>query len=473
MSARYYYEMDMHRQLAIKSGEAVGNSVIYVMSRDQRVADNHALLAAQSAAERDGSTLFVLFVLRKTGVRSREHYQFMLDGLRSVHRQLDALGIPLVLRIGEPETEIQKLAKEVNAVDLYFDFNPLGGVRKLVDRVAQSFHGNVTVVDTHNIIPAWVLSDKQEYAAHTMRTKVHKHLSDFLVAPGVLKPQITTVTEVRSVSFKEAEDWLQTIPLAGIKVGIMPGEAAAHARLKEFIDNGLETYAFARNDIANDQQSGLSPYLHFGQLSSLRVALEVLANLNETPLLYSRPKLAEHGDRPNRVEGMNALFEEMIVRKELSDNFCMHTDGPFEVSAAPAWALATLQAHVTDTRDFVYTKQQWESAATHDQAWNAAQKELTKTGKMHGYMRMYWAKKILEWSASPNEAIKTAIYLNDKYSIDGGDPNGYVGILWSIAGLHDRPWFERPVYGKIRYMNEAGLRRKFDLQAYIDKAITP
>jgi len=166
---------------------------------------------------------------------------------------------------------------------------------------------------------------------------------------------------------------------------------------------------------------------------------------------------------------MNALFEEMVVRKELADNYCLHNDNYKSIIGAPTWAQATLESNKSTSRDFIYNLSEWEDYKTHDIIWNASQMELRKTGKIHGYMRMYWAKKILEWSVSPEEAISTAIYLNDKYSIDGGDPNGYVGILWSIAGLHDRPWFERPVFGKIRYMNAAGLRRKYQVDEYIER----
>ena len=139
------------------------------------------------------------------------------------------------------------------------------------------------------------------------------------------------------------------------------------------------------------------------------------------------------------------------------------------MQSVPNWAVKTLEAHANDLREFIYTTKELEEATTHDELWNAAQIEMMQTGKLHGYMRMYWAKKILEWSESPQKAIDTAMYLNDAYSIDGGDPNGYVGILWSIAGLHDRPWTERPIFGMVRYMNAAGLRRKFDTNRYVER----
>ena len=457
------------RQLIIKQANFRGKAVVYVMSRDQRVQDNHALLAAQSFANSTNSSLFVLFVLKKVPSRSREHYEFMLDGLREVQQLLNKYNIPLIMRNGDAHDEIIKFSSEVETGAIFFDFSPLAYARKLVKAVTNDYDGLVTVVDTHNVIPAWHLSDKQEFAAHTIRRKVHQKLQKYLVSPAELVKQQPPHMSPVSLSFDEANDYIKSIDNCGIKVQVVAGELAAHKLLKNFIKDNLATYALKRNDIAEDFQTGLSPYLHFGQISSLRIALEVLDETKQAPLLFREVKLAEAGESPSQLDGMNALFEEMIVRKELADNFCLYSEDYLSLKAAPTWAQKSLTEHADDQRDFTYSPSQWEAAETHDPIWNVAQVELTKSGKMHGYMRMYWAKKILEWSPSPEEALQTAIYLNDKYSIDGGDPNGYVGILWSIAGLHDRPWFERPVFGKIRYMNDSGLKRKFDVDAYIKR----
>lgn len=461
--------MQSSRQLVIKDEKTDKTAVVYIMSRDQRVQDNHALLAAQAIALKNNSVLYVLFVLKKVETRSREHYEFMLEGLKEVSKSLSALNIPFVLKSGDAAKEIPAFAKEVEAGMLIFDFSPLKGARALVKKTAKDFTGSVITVDTHNIIPAWVVSDKQEFAAHTMRNKVHKKLEKFLIKPDSVKKQTASTKSISSLSFEDASRYIQSVPQSDITIDFKSGEKAAHSHLKNFLKDDLKYYAKSRNDIAEDHQSGLSPYLHFGQISSLRVALEVINTVDEVPLLLRRSKLAEHSDTPNKADGMNALLEEMVVRKELSDNFCLFGKDYLSITSAPEWAQKTLEEHANDPRDFTYNKKQWEEAKTHDEAWNVAQRELTKTGKIHGYMRMYWAKKLLEWSKSPEEALKTAIYLNDKYSIDGGDPNGYVGVLWSIAGLHDRPWFERSVYGKIRYMNESGLRRKFSVDDYIKR----
>jgi deoxyribodipyrimidine photo-lyase len=440
------------------------------MSRDQRVHDNHALIAAQQRAVSDSLPLIVLFVIyTQSGVRAREHYQFMIEGLREVHQSLSDLSISFILESGDPLDAITRVMSSHQPSAVYFDFNPLHGPRTLAKSVALIAQCPCFVIDTHNIIPAWIVSDKQEFAAHTMRTKVHRQLAAYIQTPDpIIKHPYSLAAPPTGISFQRAQTIVDAIPASGISVIAQPGERAARKHLDDFINNHLDTYALQRNDIANDLQSGLSPYLHFGHISSLRVAIEVIAHTGVEPLLFHQALLAKSGDLPSAADGMNALLEEMIVRKELADNYCLHSSTYTNLSGALSWANITLDTHRDDQREFVYTRDQWESASTHDPAWNAAQTQLLRSGKIHGYMRMYWAKKILEWSASPDQALATCIYLNDHYSIDGGDPNGYVGILWSIAGLHDRPWTERPVFGKIRYMNYGGLMRKFDIKKYIE-----
>jgi deoxyribodipyrimidine photo-lyase len=165
-------------------------------------------------------------------------------------------------------------------------------------------------------------------------------------------------------------------------------------------------------------------------------------------------------------------LEELIVRKELSDNYCFFNTNYDSFNGFHDWAKETLNKHRKDKRGFVYSLAEFENTNTHEDLWNAAQRELITTGKMHGYIRMYWAKKILEWSKSPEEALRISLYLNDKYELDGRDPNGYVGCAWSIGGVHDRAWTERPVYGKIRYMNRNGAARKFDVDRYISRYLS-
>ena len=214
--------------------------------------------------------------------------------------------------------------------------------------------------------------------------------------------------------------------------------------------NGLSSYNEKRNDPSLNGQSRLSPYLHFGQISTQRVALEIIT-------------------ASTSQSAKEIYLEELIVRRELADNYCYYNPNSDNTRGFPAWAQETLFKHKNDRRPYLYDLATFEKAETHDIAWNAAQIELLDTGIMHGYMRMYWAKKILEWSPSPDSAMETAIYLNDHFGLDGRDPNGYAGIAWSIGGLHDRAWPERPIFGKIRYMNFARLKRKFDIDSYVKK----
>lgn len=469
MLALYNIPMDNNpRQMDVRQLAFAGDAVVYVMSRDQRVADNHALCAAQALAIKQSVPIYVVFVLKEISNRAQEHYLFMLEGLEQVATDLLEHGIQFVLRTGLAEDEIAQILQQVNAGAVFFDFSPLSYAGNTVKAVAKNFKGQVSVVDTHNIIPAWVVSDKQEYAAHTMRRKIYKQLGQFLAEPPKLINQDLQGKALSSVSFEDARQYiLSNVASVGINLQIKSGTIEARKRLQNFIDCHLEDYAVGRNNPAVDQQSGLSPYLHFGQISSLRVVLDIMQQVDYPPLLMLRPELAKSSNVRSKEDGMNALFEELIVRKELADNFCFYNDNYATLDGSADWAKKSLAQHCDDPREFIYSLEQWENATTHDDIWNAAQSQLRKTGKMHGYMRMYWAKKILEWSASPAEAVRTGVYLNDKYSLDGGDPNGYAGILWSMAGLHDRPWFERSVYGKIRYMNDNGLRRKFDVSQYI------
>lgn len=447
--------------------EAAGDCVVYLVARDQRVQDNHALLYAQEQALAMGVSLIVWFNLRAiVGVRAREHYTFMLNSLREVAADLAKLNIGFNLSINLDAAE---LAREMSTHDpslVVCDLNPLRGPKAMQKQLANTLDCPVRVVDTHNIIPLWVTSDKEEFAAHTIRSKIHKNLEQWLVEPPKVQKH-PHATKLPAPDWKAADKLVAARPSNGSKLAFKPGEAAAHGALTEFINKRLDGYAEQRNVPTEDGQSNLSPYLHFGQISALRVALALVAEAPEQPLLFERGKLASFEGKPTRMDSINALLEELVVRKELADNYCFYQPNYDNLDGAKQWAKDTLTAQADAPREHIYTQEQFAQAATHDTAWNAAQNEMIQTGKMHGYIRMYWAKKILEWTPTPDEAIKIAVYLNDHYSIDGGDPNGYTGIMWSIAGVHDRPWFERPVFGKIRYMNRGGLERRFDVEAYV------
>lgn len=445
------------RILQNKSKTGTGKSVLYVMSRDMRVRDNHALLAAQKHALKAHLPLAVVFVLRKLSQsRSKEHYRWMIEHLKTVEADLKSFNIQFVLLIGDPKERLAGCIKHLEPEALYFDFSPLTGPRKLQEVIADSSDVAINIVDTHNLVPLWQASNKQEVGARTLRPKIHRFLSAFLVEPEAVKQHpvewpgiVRPIDDLRS----KIDELLDTIPASGqteLQALYPVGEEAAHRVLHDFIENRFMRYSEDRNDPSLDGLSGLSPYLHYGAISSLRVVLGA-ARING----HDFPRAS-----------YDALVEELVVRKELSDNFCYYASDYGSLDGAPQWARDTLVKHLPDKREFIYSRPEFEQARTHDSAWNAAQNQLVRVGKMHGYMRMYWAKKVLEWSASPEDAIETLIYLNDFYSIDGGDPNGYAGIIWSVAGVHDRPWGERPVYGTVRSMAYGGLKRKFDIAAY-------
>ena len=435
----------------LQKGNETNGPIIYWMSRDQRVHDNWALLFAQKLTKDNKRSLVVLFNLVPDFLEATiRQYDFMLRGLQEIDAELKNYNIPFYLTIGKPEEVIPNLLKKLGASFLVSDFDPLKIKRIWKRDVVKQITNPFYEVDAHNIVPCLYVSNKLEFAAYTIRPKIHKALIEFMDEFSSLKKM--NKSEISS----EIIDWSKIQKSLKINFDvkevdwIKPGESEAQKTFNHFLKKKFENYHELRNDPTKDYQSNLSPYLHFGQISAQRIA-------HDTEKFKGNP------------ESKKVFLEELIVRRELSDNFCYFNKNYDSFDGFHDWAKTSLNEHRKDEREFVYTLKQFESANTHEDLWNAAQKELISTGKMHGYMRMYWAKKILEWTKSPEEALKIAIYLNDKYELDGRDPNGYTGVAWSIGGIHDRAWFERPVYGKIRYMNRNGAASKFDVKAYVNK----
>ncbi|KAF5180401.1 Deoxyribodipyrimidine photo-lyase [Thalictrum thalictroides] len=338
------------------------------------------------------------------------------------------------------------------------DFSPLREVRKWKEEICKRVGDSVAVheVDAHNVVPLWEASSKLEYSARTLRGKINKllpmYLNDF---PNLQAPDKKWDGGYRTIDW---DNIIADVIRKGAEVPeiewCVPGEVAAMEVLMGskdgFLTKRLKGYSTDRNNPLKPKAlSGLSPYLHFGQISAQRCALEARKFRNVHP------------------QSVDAFFEELIVRRELADNFCYYQSHYDSLLGAWEWARKTLIDHSADKREHIYTKEQLEKANTADPLWNASQLEMVHYGKLHGFLRMYWGKKILEWTSGPQEALALAIYLNDKYHIDGRDPNGYVGCMWSICGVHDQGWKERAVFGKIRYMNYAGCKRKFDVEGYI------
>ena len=440
------------RVRTLKDVKTAGGPVVYWMSRDQRAKDNWALLFAQQIAMAHKSPLAVCFCLVPSFLNATvRQYGFMLKGLEGLEKALTAKQIPFFLLTGEPEREIPRFLAREGAGALVTDFDPLDIKRSWKAQVGAKVKIPVHEVDAHNIVPCWIASPKQEYGAYTLRPKIHRLLSEFLEPfPNLKKHPFPYGGRKETVDWTHIWKKVKADRSVGEVGWIKAGERAAKNMLHRFLKKGLADYNRLRNDPNESGQSNLSPYLHFGQISAQRVALAV----------------SQVGQD---VQSEEAFLEELIVRRELSDNFCYYAPNYKTMDSFPSWAKLTLHDHREDRREYLYSVEQFEKAATHDPLWNAAQMEMVKRGKMHGYMRMYWAKKILEWTESPEEALHVAIYLNDKYELDGRDPNGYTGIAWSIGGVHDRAWGARPIFGKIRYMSYNGCKSKFKVDQYTEK----
>lgn len=430
-----------------------GRYVLYWMQQAQRADGNHALEFAVAEADRRQLPVLVVFGLTPAYPEANaRHYAFLLEGLAETGAALRARGIGFVLAAGAPdEVAVRYGAQAALAVT---DAGYLAIQRRWRRAAAHALACPLFQVETDVVVPLGVASDHEEYGARTLRPKIHKHLERFL-AP--LVPRIPRRPFPLRAQPVELDDTEPTKVLAALKVDatVAPvsalhpgGVAAARRRLARFVRERLPEYATHGNDPVRAATSDLSPYLHYGQISPVEIARAVRA--------AAAPAAAR-----------DAFLEQLIVRRELSMNFvaCNHGYDRYE-TAVPAWAQRSLRAHAADPREYVYAREIWERAATHDPYWNAAQREMLRTGKMHNYMRMYWGKKLIEWSASPAEAFATALYLNNRYELDGRDANGYAGVAWCF-GKHDRPWRERPVFGQIRYMNAAGLRRKFKIERYV------
>ena len=396
-------EVNPNRVLNLNNKDIKDGCVAYLMTRELRLEDNWGLLFGFNLAKAQKREFKVIISLNEKIYSKRQREFVNLDVLKT---NLAQNNVSYEVLKGDLDTEgIGALVVDFNPIDLKSD-------------LARNVDFAVFEVDSHNIIPARYISDKQEFSAATLRRKVYANIGEFLTE----FPQIFRINK---------------------------SEAALS--LENFIANKLETYSVDKNDPNKDAVSDLSKYLHCGQICSQRVALAVLKS---------------SVDRENK----ETFLEELIVRKELADNFCLYSQSYKTLGGMLNWAKESLSAHRSDIRFYVYSLEEFEKAATHDELWNACQKELINDGKIHGYLRMYWAKKILEWSSSPEDALNIAIYLNDTYALDGNDSNGYVGILWSIGGLHDRPFANRMVSGKIRYMSLDGCKRKFNVSNYIEKS---
>ncbi len=447
---------DAHRHsLNDRATDAKGRYVLYWMHRAQRADYNAALERAIDLADEHSVAVLAMIVLPDQSPASLErHLCFMLEGLNETGAKLADLGVKLIARHGEPDDCVSDLAAE--AVAVVCDGGYLRDERAARSSVASSADCLVEFVETEAVVPVRSVSDKREYAARTIRGKINSRRDDFLgisrhKAPGKSSLRLRTKSDLDFTDVPAALKSLDVDTSVPAVRRFSGGTSVARKRLTGFLRRHLPGYAEARLDPSKPRASELSPYLAFGQISPVEVAVKVM-----------RSKSASNPDK-------EAFLEELIVRRELGFNYA-HFEPNYDTYAAlPDWARKTLAEHKDDDRETIWTRAELERAETEDPYWNAAMNEMLATGYMHNYMRMYWGKKILEWTNTPAYAFRTALYLNDKYFLDGRVENSYTNIGW-VFGLHDRAWTERAVFGKVRYMNANGLRSKFDIDSYVEWA---
>jgi deoxyribodipyrimidine photo-lyase len=436
-----------------KHDPAQGEYILYWMQASQRAEQNHALEFAVSKANELKQPILVYFGLTDSFPEANErHYYFMLEGLRETQETLHSRGIGMVIEKTSPETGITEFAKKATLV--LCDRGYLRIQKAWRQYVTNHIACPLLQVESDVTVPVEIASGKEEYSAATLRRKLQPLIYQHVVLIPEETPQIDSTGMVKDSN--DISDIDKTVSNLNIDHSIRTvsnyygGTTEAKNRLDEFIDRKLDRYEDSRNDPNSNSLSNLSPYLHFGQISPIYIALQV----------------SQHGG-----PGSDAFLEELIVRRELSMNFVHYNPQYDSFNGLPEWSKRTLREHTKDVREYVYSREDLEQGRTHDHYWNAAQTEMVTTGKMHGYMRMYWGKKILEWTEDPEEALATAVYLNNRYELDGRDANGFTGIAWCF-GKHDRPWGSRPVFGNIRYMSAGGLKRKFDVDKYVRRYST-
>jgi deoxyribodipyrimidine photo-lyase len=427
------------------------------MQQSQRTRFNHALEYAIGQANALALPLRVCFGLTDDYPEANaRHYLFMLQGLADVRATLERRGIRFVVKHGSPPDVAAHFARRAALVVAdrgYLRHQKAwrADLAQACDRIGVG----LVQVESDAVVPVEVASNKREFAARTLRPKIHKRLAEFLTPLQAVKVQCPARDPHIPGEF-DVSDPDAALERLKVDRAVPPvprfftgGEEAARRRVRQFIARALAGYADGRNEPADDQTSHMSAYLHFGHVSPLDLALQIRAA----------------GD--DLKADVDAYLEELVVRRELAINFCEFTENYDDYDALPGWARQTLKDHQSDPRPARYSERELEQAQTADPYWNAAQREMTCTGFMHNYMRMYWGKRILEWSPTPREAFETTLRLNNRWFLCGRDANAYANVGW-IYGLHDRPWGPaRPIFGTVRYMNAAGLRRKFDMDAYL------
>lgn len=447
------------RVTARRAGEPLSNGrcVVYWMQQAQRGLDNPALdLAIHVGNEMGLPVVAFLSIISNYPHANLRHYAFLEQGLQDIEEDLAQRNVVLIVR-RPPENRLEKFLENVGAALLIGDENycrePERWRKKLAGRLTLPF----LTVDADVVVPS-SLFPRHYYALHHFRPHLLRELPKYLAHQPVVKAEYEWKRPANFSAFSLGspitEGWKHLDRSVAPVETFTGGTHAALRRLSEFVSFRMKSYVEKRNRPEWNATSQLSPYLHFGHIGPLTIALAA--------------QDAVKGGKATQA-ALDAFLNELIGWRELSVNFVKHVPEYDSLECAPDWAKKTLREHARDRRPYQYDLETLDRARTHDDLWNAAQSQMTKTGWMHNVMRMYWAKKILEWSPTPELAYEYAVLLNDRYELDGRDPNGYAGIAWSIAGVHDRPWFERPIFGTIRYMSRESTGRKFDSGRYIEE----
>jgi deoxyribodipyrimidine photo-lyase len=429
--------------------------VVYWMQRAMRVQDNPALNVAIEAANNLGLPVAIYFgVIPNYPNANLRHYHFLQQGLRDVAQDAAELGVSFIVR--RPPDTLEAFLEEVRAAILIGDENRCREPERWRKVLAKRLRIPYWTVDADVVVPSRVFN-RSFVLLHHFRPHLKAELTKFLVEPATASPLHKWKAKTPR-SYDLADDI--TAGFNKLDRSVKPvdtftgGARSAVRRLGEFLRSGLAGYDEQRNHPETDGTSRLSPYLHFGNIGALTIASAV-------------KKAAAKQKLPAAT--IERYLEQLIGWRELAVLFVRHEPNYDNWECAAPWARKTLLEHIADTRPYRYTFDQLERAETHDELWNAAQLQMTTTGWMHNYMRMYWAKMILNWAPDPATAFDWAVILNDKYELDGRDPNGYAGIAWAIVGRLDRPWFNRPVFGLVRPMTGASIAKKFDSKAYISR----
>jgi deoxyribodipyrimidine photo-lyase len=432
--------------------------VLYWMQMFKRASYNHALnFAVEQANERKLPLVVYEGLKFYYPWASDRFHTYILEGVEEERRAFEKLGIRYVFYLQKddesPKQIVAKIAKDA-ALIVTDDF-PCFIIPDHNKAIVKRAEIPVYAVDSNGVIPMSKF-EKEEFAARTIRPKIKKLLPDYLEKFREEKIKVTAVnlqvdcpdTEVN------AKNIAGLVARCAIDHSVKPsnvyhgGTANGRKRLKHFVDKILSDYDTLRNKPEVDGSSRLSSYLHFGFLSPLEIVEAV-----------------RESDAPQ--ESKDAYLEEVIVRRELSYNFTRHNPKYDSLEALPDWVHKTMREHATDKREIVYSLEELENCQTYDELWNASQREMNVSGEIHNYVRMLWGKNVIAWTKSYEEAFAVLEHLNNKYCLDGRNPNAYAGILWCF-GKHDRPWMERPVFGKMRYMTTGSTGRKFDSKKYIE-----